>query len=404
VLGGIGLVGAGALAGGGVVAATRAHPASSGGSAAADHPFRGAHQSGIITPAQDRLLFASMTVVDGTTRSDLRDLMRTWTSAAEHMTRGELVGEVSDLGSPPIDTGEALGSATGGLTVTIGYGPSLFDGRFGLGPRKPRLLATLPALPNEELDPDYLGGDLCIQACSDDPQVSYHAVRNLARLGMGVVEHNWLETGFGRTSATGSAQVTPRNLMGFKDGTRNIRANQPDLLDDYVWIGKGTDQPWLDGGSYLVTRRIRMFIENWDRDFLADQQNVFGRAKVTGAPLTGGTEFTAPDFHAHNDQGQPVIPADAHIRLASHEENGGLRILRRGYSFTDGIDPQRGTLLGGLFFIAFMRDPAQFVTLQRKLGSSDALNEYIRHVGSALFVCPPGLGPADDWGTQLFGS
>ena len=287
--------------------------------------------------------------------------------------------------------------------MTIGYGPALFDGRFGLAPRRPKLLVDLPPLPNENLDPDYTGGDLCIQACSDDPLVAFHAVRNLARLGLGTVEHNWMELGFGKTSTTSAGGATPRNLMGFKDGTRNIRSDQTDLLNQYVWIGDEADQPWLAGGSYLVARRIRMFIENWDRDYLADQQNVFGRVKSSGAPLTGGTEFTAPDFAAKDDQGRPVIAADAHIRLASHEENDGVRLLRRGYSFTDGIDPVRGTLLGGLFFIAFMKNPQQFITLQQKLGSNDALNEYIQHTGSAVFVAPPGLRPGTNWGSQLFG-
>jgi deferrochelatase/peroxidase EfeB len=350
------------------------------------------------------MVFATLNVVDGTTRADLRDLLATWTDAAARMTDGQLVGETDELNSPPLDTGEAIGSDVGGLTVTIGYGPPLFDGRFGLAARKPRLLVDLPPLPNEDLDPNYTGGDVCIQACSDDPLVAFHAVRNLARLGLGAVEHNWMELGFGKTSTTSSGGATPRNLMGFKDGTRNIRSDQTDLVKRYVWIGDETDQPWLRGGSYLVARRIRMFIENWDRDYLTDQQNVFGRAKATGAPLSGGTEFTTPDFNARDGQGRPIIATNAHIRLASYEENDGLRILRRGYSFTDGIDPVRGTLLGGLFFIAFMKSPQQFITLQQKLGISDALNEYIQHTGSALFACPPGLGLGDNWGQQLFTS
>jgi deferrochelatase/peroxidase EfeB len=210
----------------------------------------------------------------------------------------------------------------------------------------------------------------------------------------------WMQLGFGRTASTSGAQATPRNLMGFKDGTRNLRAEQADLLDQNVWVGDETDQPWLRGGSYLVTRKIRVFIENWDRDYLADQENVIGRSKVSGAPLSGGTEFTAPDFGAR-DSGGPAIPADAHIRLASFEHNGGTRILRRGYSFTDGIDPQAGTLLGGLFFIAFMKDPGQFIRLQRSL-AADALNEYIHHTGSAIFACPPGLRPGQYWGDGLF--
>jgi len=330
-------------------------------------------------------------------------MLRQWTEAAADMTAGRLVGDSSTLNAPPLDTGEAVGSPVANLTITVGYGPSFFDQRLGLAAKKPSALTALPPLPNEELDDAYTGGDLCIQACSNDPLVAFHAVRNLARLGIGVVEHNWMELGFGRTSSTSTTEATPRNLLGFKDGTRNIKAQQTDLMDSYVWVGDETDQPWLRGGSYLVARRIRMFIENWDRDYLADQQNVIGRMKTSGAPLSGHEEFDTPDFTAKGSDGAPVIPADAHIRLASPETNNGLRILRRGYSYTDGIDPVRGTLLGGLFFIAFMKHPSQFITLQQGLGTHDALNEYIKHTGSALFACPTGLQAGQHWGDQLFG-
>ncbi len=398
-LAGAGALGAGVAIGVGATEAfssTAPAPASSTAGNDIVVPFYGTHQAGIATAAQDRLVFGSLDVVDGTSRSDLSALLAEWTAAALKMTRGQLVGEVDDPNAPPLDTGEAVGSPVSRLTITLGYGPSLFDSRFGLAAKRPSALVDLPALPNEELDPEFTGGDLCIQACSDDPLVAFHAVRNLARLGMGVVEHNWMELGFGRTSTTTTSQETPRNLMGFKDGTRNIKAEQTDLMDRYVWIGDESDQPWLRGGSYLVARRIRMFLENWDRDYLADQQNVFGRVKENGAPLSGGNEFTTPKFASG------AIPENAHIRLASHEENDGLRILRRGYSFTDGIDPIRGTLLGGLFFIAFMKHPGQFVTLQQKLGTMDALNEYIQHTGSAVFVCPPGLRRGEHFGEALF--
>jgi deferrochelatase/peroxidase EfeB len=408
LLTGAGLAGAGLVAGGagGYFArqpGTAPAPSDGGtlGDSTATVPFYGSYQAGIATPAQDRLAFGSLNVVDGASKADLRDLLIEWTAAAAKMTAGKLVGEVTEPTAPPVDTGEAVGSPVSRLTITIGYGPSLFDGRFGLAARKPVALTSLPALPNEDLDPDNTGGDLCVQACSDDPLVAFHAVRNLARIGMGVVEHNWLELGFGRTSTTSTSQQTPRNLLGFKDGTRNIKAQQAALMNDYVWVGKETDQPWLRGGSYLVARKIRMHIENWDRDYLQDQENVIGRSKVSGAPLSGGTESTGPNFDAAGTDGLPAIPAHSHIRLASHENNGGTRILRRGYSYTDGIDPQAGTLLGGLFFIAFMKNPGQFVKLQNSL-ASDALNEYVQHVGSAVFACPRGLSPGQRWGDGLF--
>ncbi|HEX4062148.1 MAG TPA: iron uptake transporter deferrochelatase/peroxidase subunit [Streptosporangiaceae bacterium] len=404
LLTGAGAAGAGLIAGGlgGYFAhGTSAQAADQSAGSTATVPFYAEHQAGIATPAQDRLAFGSLNAVAGATRADLRELLRAWTEAAARMTAGKLVGEDTQPYAPPVDTGEAVGSPVSRLTVTVGYGPSLFDQRFGLATRKPAALADLPPLPNENLDPNYTGGDLCVQACSDDPLVAFHAVRNLARIGMGVVEHNWMELGFGRTSTTTTSQQTPRNLLGFKDGTRNVKAEQASLMNGYVWVGGETDQPWLRGGSYLVARKIRIFVENWDRDYLQDQEHVIGRAKVSGAPLTGGTEFTTPNFAAKGADGRPVIPANAHMRLASFEHNGGTRILRRGYSFTDGIDPQVGTLLGGLFFIAFMKNPAQFVKLQTAL-ATDALNEYIHHTGSAVFACPPGLRPGQHFGDTLF--
>ena len=398
LLTGAGTAGAGLVAGGlaGYFGRGAADPAAAAdGDSDQTVPFYGPHQAGIATAAQDRLAFGSLNVTDGTSRADLRDLLREWTQAAARMTRGALVGEVTEPLAPPLDTGEAVGSPVSRLTITLGYGPALFDQRFGLSGRKPAELAQLPPLPNENLDPAASGGDLCVQACSDDPLVAFHAVRNLARLGMGVVEHNWMELGFGKTSSTNTAQATPRNLLGFKDGTRNIKSEQTQLMDGYVWAGAEAGQSWMRGGSYLVARKIRMFIENWDRDYLQDQEHVIGRSKVSGAPLSGGTEFTAPDFAT------AAIPADAHIRLASHEHNHGTRILRRGYSFTDGIDPESGMLLGGLFFIAYMKSPSQFIRLQQSL-AADALNEYTQHVGSAVFACPPGLRPGQHWGESLF--
>ncbi len=397
LLGGIGLGGV-ALGGGLATAGCAPATATTSGTVA----FQGAHQAGISTDAQDRLAFAAFDVTS-TERADLVTLLQTWTAAAEAMTRGAPVpGDSTSPEVPPADTGEAAGLPPSSLTVTIGFGPGLFDGRFGLAPRRPAALQPLPALPREILDPTRTGGDIAIQACSNDPQVAFHAIRNLARLGRGTVVTRWTQLGFGRTSSTGSTQATPRNLMGFKDGTRNIKSDDAAALDQHVWVPDTADQAWIRGGSYLVARRIRMFIEPWDRDRLGDQNAVFGRDKATGAPLTGKNELDAPDFAATDGEGNPVIAANAHIRLAAFENNNGLRILRRGYSFTDGIDAATGTLDAGLFFISFQSDPAAFVTLQRTLGTHDALNEYIRHTGSGLFACPPGVTQAGDyWGRAL---
>jgi deferrochelatase/peroxidase EfeB len=406
-------LGGAAVAGAGVGSlATHAAEAESRKPAAVSDrvPFTGARQAGIATPVQQRLAFAAYDLtVDGdvtTNRAALQSMLKTWTAAAAAMTAGQSVpGDNTNPAAPPADTGEAEGLPPANLTITIGFGPSLFDRRFGLAGKRPAALADLPRFPRDQLDPQTSNGDICIQACADDPLVAFHAIRNLARLARGTAVMRWSQLGFGKATSNSADQDTPRNLMGFKDGTRNIETTDDAQMNQYVWVGADTDQSWMRGGSYLVARRIRMLIEAWDRDYLSDQEAVFGRRKVSGAPLGGVHERDEPDFTSRNPEtSEPMIATDAHIRLAAHENNNGLKILRRGYSYTDGMFRDSGELDAGLFFIAFQRDPrTQFVPLQRKLSANDALNEYIEHVGSGLYACPPGVGGADDfWGKALF--
>jgi deferrochelatase/peroxidase EfeB len=352
--------------------------------------FDGAHQAGIATPVQDRLHFAAFDL-ETESRTELRELMEAWSEAAREMTEGRMIGnENENLLAPPDDTGEARGLGSSDLTVTFGFGPGIFERPgLGLAAQRPPELKPLPPLPGDELNPGESGGDICVQACANDPQVVFHAIRNLARIGRGTVTMRWSQLGFGRTSTTSRSQETPRNLFGMKDGTANIKAEDTKAMDEYVWVDDGP--AWMRGGSYMVTRRIRMVLEVWDRSSLGDQEETIGRQKYSGAPLGEQDEFDPLPLDVKGDGGKPVIPMNSHVRLASAQENGGLQILRRGYSFTDGVDPSLGDLEAGLFFIAFQRDPEkQFVVLQRKLGVHDALNEYIHHVGSAVFAVPHG--------------
>ncbi|MGC5014295.1 iron uptake transporter deferrochelatase/peroxidase subunit [Streptosporangium sp. DT93] len=381
-------------------------PAARLASAADPVGFYGEHQAGIVTPAQDRLHFVSFDVVTEK-RAELVDLLQEWTAAAARMTRGEEAGVFGAVGgereAPPDDTGEALGLPASGLTLTAGFGGSLFDDRFGLAARRPAALADLPHLPGDALLKEISGGDLCVQACAHDPQVAVHAIRNLARIGFGRVSVRWTQLGFGRTSSTSRSQATARNLMGFKDGTANLKLEDVALLRDHLWVAPGDGQDWMTGGSYLVTRKIRMLIETWDRAPLAEQEQIFGRDKGEGAPLGRKAEFDEMDFTLRGPDGQALVKDDAHVRLAHPSHNGGARLLRRGYNYVDGSDGL-GRLDAGLFFMAYQRDPhRQFVTVQRSLAGADSLNEYIRHVSSALFACPPGVRDAGDfWGRALF--
>lgn len=413
-LAGVGGVGAAA----GLAAGFLGHDAVAAGAARSTDPvsdtvpFYGERQAGITTPAQDRLHMAAFDVITED-RGELIQLLKDWTEAAAAMSAGREAGATGAVSgpydAPPEDTGEALGLTAGRLTLTFGFGPTLFEkdgkARFGLDGRRPEALIDLPHFPGDDLQEQRTGGDLVVQACSDDPQVAVHAIRNLARIGFGKTKVRWSQLGFGRTSSTSRAQQTPRNLFGFKDGTSNVKAEDTALLDEHIWVsgaGKAAEA-WMEGGSYLVARRIRMHVEIWDRTSLREQEGLIGRTKAEGAPLSGGTEFTAPDFEAKGRDDETLIAQDSHVRVAHHSHNKGVRMLRRGYNFTDGSDGL-GHLDAGLFFIAFVKDPrTHYVPMQMAMARQDTLSvEYLQHTGSGLFAVPPGVQPGGYIGEGLF--
>jgi deferrochelatase/peroxidase EfeB len=367
-------------------------------------PFRGAYQAGITTPQQDRLHFAALDLTT-TNPASVQRVLRNWTAMAERLAAG---AETTENGvhprnpeAPPADTGEASDLPAAALTLTIGFGRSFFD-KLGIADRRPEVLEDLPEFTGDRLDPARSNGDICIQACADDQLVAFHAVRNLVRAGFGTTAVRWTQLGFGRTSSTTTTQSTPRNLFGFKDGTNNLKLEEPTQLRDHVWVQDSDGPDWMRNGTYLVARRIRMHLETWDRAPLNEQEAIIGRTKVEGAALGSASEFEPANYVATDANGTPVIPRDSHVRLASAESLNGIRILRRGYNFADGTDAA-GHLDAGLFFVCFVRDPgAQFVPMQRALANNDAMMEYIVHTGSGLFACPPGLGDGEYWGQRIF--
>ena len=408
---GVGVAGVAAGVGGGF-ALGRQEATAAVAAGPATYPFYGPHQAGIVTPAQDRLHFATFDVTT-TSKLELVSLLRDWTNAAARMTQGEGAGAYGPTSgpydAPPDDTGEAIGLPASGLTLTFGFGPSLFRqagrDRFGLAAAQPAALQRLPHFPGDNLDPQRSDGDLCVQACADDPQVAVHAIRNLARIAFGRAGLRWSQLGFGRTSSTSTTQATPRNLFGFKDGTMNLKAEDPASIDRHVWVPGGADAKagWLAGGSYLVARRINMTIETWDRQALSEQERVIGRSKAEGAPLSGGTEFSQPDFALKGREGEPLVATDAHVRLAHPDANAGVQLLRRGYNFVDGSNGL-GRLDAGLFFLAYVTDPrTHYIPMQNRLARHDGMSEYLQHTGSALFAVPPGVPrPGQYLGQALF--
>jgi deferrochelatase/peroxidase EfeB len=407
---GAGVVGAGIGLAAGLSAGGKESSTAAADPARASYPFYGDHQAGIATPAQDRLHFAAFDMASDD-RADLVGLMQDWTAAAARMTQGRDAGPFGAVSgpydAPPDDTGEALDLPAAGLTLTFGFGPSLFRlagrDRFGLAERQPAGLRRLPHFPGDQLEAARSDGDLCVQAGADDPQVAVHAIRNLSRIAMGRAALRWSQLGFGRTSSTSTSQATPRNLFGFKDGTSNLKAEQPGLLDEHVWVQAGAArESWLTGGSYLVARRINMTIETWDRQPLREQEKVVGRTKAQGAPLSGGGEFSQPDFTLTDQGGRPLVSPDAHVRLAHPDQNNGVQMLRRGYNFVDGNN-SLGQLDAGLFFLAYVQDPrTHYIPMQTRLARDDGMGEYLRHTGSALFAVPSGVPAGGFLGQALF--
>jgi deferrochelatase/peroxidase EfeB len=350
-------------------------------------PFYGEHQAGIATPAQNYLQFASYDMVTDSV-ADLRTLLRTWTQAAARMSLGQAVGAVRTGSNPPADTGEAEGLPPSRLTVTFGFGPTLFSrngvDRFGLAARRPAPLVNLPKFRGDAIRSGISGGDICVQVCATDPQVAFHAVHDLNRMALPIVKPRWLLAGFGRTGNSNS-QTLPRNLMGFQDGTENILTEETGALRQFVWAKGPASPAWMHGGSYLVARRIQIRLAHWDGSGLDDQQDTIGRFKLSGALLG-------------------KLPPSSHVLLASPGRNGGQRILRRGYSYVDGVDPVNEVPAVGVLFLCYQSDPRhQFIPIQRRLAASDALNEYIFHIGSAIFACPPGAKQGGYVGEQLLG-
>lgn len=378
--------------------------------AKAAEPFRGAHQGGIATPLQRHTYFAAFDLT-AAKAAEVAKLLRLWTDAAARMAAGQTAEPLGkDLNVPAADTGEALGLGPARLTVTFGLGAGLFvkDGkdRYGLAARRPAALVDLPRFNGDQLVKDHCGGDLSVQACADDEQVAFHAVRQLARLAAGTAHIRWVQTGFSPDFGTGK---TPRNLMGFKDGT--VNPTTAASLNEAVWVGKeGPD--WMRGGSYLVARRIRMALEHWDRMEVDFQQQIFGRQKYSGAPLGEKNEFDPLDLDAVDKDGNPLIPDTAHVRLGAAASNGGAQILRRSYSYNNGVDftaerwpPWHQGLEydAGLLFLCYQRDPrGGFIRIYERMSKLDMLNQFVTHVGSAVFACPGGISDGGYVAQSLF--
>lgn len=298
--------------------------------------------------------------------------------------------EVRDPAYPPAETG-ILGPepAADDLGIVVSVGASLFDDRFGLADRAPRELVQMPFLANDRLDPERSHGDILVSIEAGHEDTIQHALRQVMRATRRHLVLAWSTEGYARGS-TGAGGNTPRNLLGFKDGTANLPAAEEDVMDRYVWVGPDDDEPeWAVGGSYHAVRVIRMLVEFWDRARLSEQEALIGRHKDSGAPLGATSEFAEVSFD--DDPDGEITPLDAHIRLANPRtaETADELILRRGFSYTRGVD-RVGQLDQGLAFVSYQRSLSTFLAMTERL-NGEPLEEYTRPEGGGFFFALPGV-------------
>ncbi|MFI6049868.1 iron uptake transporter deferrochelatase/peroxidase subunit [Streptomyces violascens] len=397
-VGGVGAAGLalGAAGGAGVYAAVEspdsASPLTSVGST--EVMFHGKHQAGISTPLQSTGHLIAFDLAHGAGRKEAAALMRRWSATA----RSLMAGEPASSG----DTGVALDAGPSSLTVTFGFGAGFFD-RTQLADRRPAQLDPLPDFSSDQLDPKRSNGDLWVQIGSDDALVAFHALRAIQQDAGSAAKVRWQMNGFNRTPGATQKPMTARNLMGQIDGTGNPKPTDADF-EQRIFVPDTAQPAWMAGGSYAVVRRIRMLLDTWEKLPLTEQEQVIGRKKSNGAPLSGGTETTKMQLDKFGPDGKLVIPENAHARIAAPEQNGGAAMLRRAFSYHDGIAAD-GTPDAGLLFVAWQADPVKgFVPVQRKLDRGDALSPFLRHEASGLFAVPGGPRAGEYVGQRLLES
>ncbi len=394
----------GAAVGGAAAAGAASRSHGDGGRDGAVVPFDGpGEQAGITTDRPSQLAMAALDLSDDLSgtfgRTELAALMRDWSTAARALMRGASLpgglGPSSGLGAPA-DTGESVGLEPAGLTITFGFGPGLFEASRGLMPagQRPERFEPLPRFRGDELQDEWCGGDLMVAAAADDAQVAVHAIHTLARVARGAARLRWLQRGFIPAAPKGEA---PRNLLGFQDGQSQLDHRDPAAASRLLWAGD--DAPaWLrGGGTFLVVRRIRLQLEPWDTATLEHQEATIGRTRKAGVflPATGvgGSAYEGEAAGSTSPGAR-----GSHATVARDAAFATGQILRRPYSYADGILPGTGQVDAGLIFLAYQRSvPGQFVPMQTRLAEHDALGDYATAIGSAVFAIAPASRHARDW-------
>jgi deferrochelatase/peroxidase EfeB len=360
-------------------------------------PFHGYHQPGIATPPQTIGTFVSFDVT-ASDRGELTDLFRTLTARAAFLTAGGLPPKAPPGSAPPDN--DILGSEVvpDNLTITLALGATLFDGRYGLGARKPAQLITMQPFRHDDLDPALSQGDMLVQLCADHRDTTVHALLDLLAHTNGAMKQRW------RINAQRNPPRpagTPRDWFGFKDGTANPDTTDTALMNQEVWVQPHTAEPaWAAGGTYQALRIVHFNIEKWQQVPLAQQERIFGRRKASGAPmyaLSDNASDTLDPIYTNDPQGL-ITPLDSHIRLANPQTPqtaSTSNILRRSYDYDRSLNIDGGLDLGHAF-CCFQRELNTYITMQNRL-EGETLVPFISPRGGGYFFALPGVRDDQDY-------
>ena len=328
-------------------------------------PCHGAHQAGIVTPDKEQP-FGTLCAFDvlAKTPKELENFFRTLTARIEFLTQGGEIADIDDKLPPP--SSGILGKQVppDGLTITVGVGVSLFDNRFGLAKHKPLRLEEMRDFPNDKLVADWCDGDISLQISAFSPETCQNALRDIIKNTSHVATIRWSIDGW--APKTEAPDAAARNLFGFRDGTGNPNIRDPKVADTMLWTF-------------------------WDRTPLQEQQDIFGRAKYSAAPLGKKHEHDAPDYASDPDGKR--IPKDSHMRLANPRDPEFLKrhqLYRRPYNYSLGLSSAK-QLDVGLILTMYQANLADGFIFVQSLLNGEPLEEYIKPFGGGYFFVLPGF-------------
>ncbi|WP_261166243.1 Dyp-type peroxidase [Microbacterium sp. Marseille-Q6965] len=339
-------------------------------------PAAGPHQAGVARPATPQphalLTVADLGAPDAPVRLD-----------AVSAALGAIGARILELTDASRYDDVVTPDGPGDLVVTVGLGPRILS---AIDPTLPAAV-PLPGFRGDDgMDDLHRGGDLLLAAYATDPTplpaVTAALVSAVHDVAPGLLRRRWAEHGFRAPGEDGIA----RSPLGYHDGIRIPRTEGE--LAEHVWIGQ-SDHPAATGGTVMVLRRLVLDVDRFLAQSEQRRDEIVGRRRLSGAPLSGGERLDDVDLNAKTPEGAYLTPARSHARAAHPSFTGSHLMLRRSYAFSV---PGTGETAGevGLLFACYQRDLDTFIRTQLRLDETDDLMAFAAPTASASFLILPG--------------